>query len=148
MKALQGANKLLRSGRVQCLITEMNFDLDVTEAFLSFVADLEHVGYQFAHIGSLDYSELEITDQGQYEVFSTDSKQLQEVFDTYKRIRSFDERSGFRVYSGSMSLDRNGHYFDYTDVLFACRGGFPKRFSLLAKGNFRFQNGVWWLERH
>jgi hypothetical protein len=147
LKALQGAQGLLKSGRVQCVATEMNFDLNTTEAFLGFVSDLEQTGFQLAHIGSLDYSELEVTDQGQYEVFSTDSKQLKELFDTYKRIRSFDERSGFRVYSGSLSLDRKGHYFDYSDQIFACKDGFPKQLGVLAKGTVRFRNGVWWLER-
>merc|ERR1719324_1360949 len=97
---------------------------------LNFLADVENHGFQFAHLGSLDYSELEVTDKGQYEVFHTDSKQLQELFDTYKRIRSFDERSGFRVYSGSLSLDRNGNYFDYSDLIVACRDGFPSRFAV------------------
>jgi hypothetical protein len=105
------------------------------------------MGFQFAHLGSLDYSELEITNEGQYEVFSTNSKQLNELYDTYKRIRSFDERSGFRVYSGSLSLDRKGHYFDYTDLIFACRDGFPKEVSVLPQGKIRFRNGVWWLEK-
>jgi len=147
LKALQGAKGLLQSGRVQCLVTEMNFDLSTTETFLAYVSDLEKLGFHFAHMGSLDYSELEVTDQGQYEVFNTDSKQLQELFDTYKRIRSFDERSGFRVYSGSLSLDRKGHYFDYTDQIFACKDSFPKRLGVLDKGKIRFRNGVWWLEK-
>lgn len=147
LKALQGAHKLLKSGRVQCLVTEMNFDLNYTEALLNYVTELEHLGFHFAHLGSLDYSELEVTDQGQYEVFLTDSLQLRELFDTYKRIRSFDERSGFRVYSGSLSLDRKGHYFDYTNLIFACKQGFPSRLSVLAKGKIRFRNGVWWLEK-
>jgi hypothetical protein len=147
LKALQGARRLLESGRVQCLVTEMNFDLNHTEAFLNYVVELEHLGYTFAHMGSLDYSELEVTDQGQYEVFQTDSQQLKELFDTYKRIRSFDERSGFRVYSGSLSLDRKGHYFDYTDLIFACKKSFPKNLAVLAKGKHRFQNGVWWIEK-
>jgi len=147
IKALQGATKLLKSGRVQCLVTEMNFDLNTTETFLDLVSDLEKSGFKFAHMGSLDYSELEVTDQGQYEVFATDSKQLQDIFGTYKRIRSFDERSGFRVYSGSLSLDRKGHYFDYTDVIFACKDVFPKKMSILDQAKTRFQNGVWWLEK-
>jgi hypothetical protein len=147
LKALQGARRLLGSGRVQCLVTEMNFDMNHTDAFLKYVVDLEHMGFQFAHLGSLDYSELEITNEGQYEVFSTNSKQLNELYDTYKRIRSFDERSGFRVYSGSLSLDRKGHYFDYTDLIFACRDGFPKEVSVLPQGKIRFRNGVWWLEK-
>lgn len=147
LKALQGARSLLESGRVQCLVTEMNFDLNYTASFLNYVTELETLGFHFAHLGSLDYSELEVTDQGQYEVFRTDSKQLMELFDTYKRIRSFDERSGFRVYSGSLSLDRKGHYFDYTDLIFACRGSFPPRLSVLEKGTIRFRNGVWWLEK-
>jgi len=148
LKALQGARGLLESGRVECLVTELNFDLNHTEAMLSYVVDMEKLGFHFAHLGSLDYSELEVTDQGQYEVFRTDSKQLQELFDTYKRIRSFDERSGFRVYSGSLSLDRKGHYFDYTDTVFACKNDFPKRLSVLDKGKIRFRNGVWWLEKN
>jgi len=148
VKALQGAKKLLESGRVQCLITEMNFDLNTTESFISHVTDLEKLGFSFAHLGSMDYSELEISSAGQYEVFKTDSKQLQELFETYKRIRSFDERSGFRVYSGSLSLDRKGHYFDYTDLVFACKGSsFPEKLSVLDKGDVRFRNGVWWIER-
>lgn len=147
LKALQGARSLIESGRVQCLVTEMNFDMNHTETFLNYVGDLEKNGFRFAHLGSLDYSELEITADGQYEVFQTDSQQLKELYDTYKRIRSFDERSGFRVYSGSLSLDRKGHYFDYTDVIFACRNGFPARLGVLAKGKIRFQNGVWWLEK-
>lgn len=147
LKALQGAKQLLQSGRVQCLVTEMNFDLNSTEAFLGTVGELEKLGFNFAHLGSMDYSELEITNQGQYEVFRTDSKQLQELFDTYKRIRSFDERSGFRVYSGSLSLDRKGHYFDYTDLVFACKGKFPEQLQVQEKGDIRFRNGVWWLEK-
>lgn len=148
LRALQGARNLIESGRVQCLTTEMNFDLNHTDSLLSFVTELEQKhSFQFAHLGSLDYSELEVTDKGQYEVFRTDSKQLSELFDTYKRIRSFDERSGFRVYSGSLSLDRKGHYFDYSDVIFACRNGFPEGLSLLEKGKIRFRNGVWWLEK-
>lgn len=148
LKALQGAKSLLESGRVQCLITEMNFDLNHTETFISYVGDLEKNGFNFAHLGSMDYSELEISSAGQYEVFKTDSKQLQELYETYKRIRSFDERSGFRVYSGSLSLDRKGHYFDYTDLIFACKGTFPAQLSVLEKGNVRFRNGVWWIERN
>jgi hypothetical protein len=148
IKALQGARSLLESGRVKCLVTEMNFDLNHSDTFLKYVTELEHTGFQFAHLGSLDYSELEVTDQGQYEVFRTDAKQLQELFDTYKRIRSFDERSGFRVYSGSLSLDRKGHYFDYTDLIFACRDAFPKQLAVLEKGKIRFRNGVWWLEKN
>lgn len=147
LKALEGARGLIKSGRVQCLVTEMNFDVNHTESFLNYVGELEHLGFKLAHLGSLDYSELEVTDQGQYEVFSTDLKQLQELFDTYKRIRSFDERSGFRVYSGSLSLDRKGHYFDYTDLIFACKNSFPERLSVLEKGKIRFRNGVWWLEK-
>lgn len=147
LRALQGARGLVESGRVKCLVTEMNFDMSATESFIAFVTDMERLGFHFAHLGSLDYSELEVTDQGTYEVFHTDAKQLQELFDTYKRIRSFDERSGFRVYSGSLSLDRNGHYFDYTDLVFACKGDFPSRLSVLPKGKIRFRNGVWWLEK-
>merc|ERR1719221_1988561 len=124
----------------------MDFDLNTTEDLISVFSDLEGVGFQFAHLGSLDYSELEITDSGSYPAFMTDSKQLQELFDTYKRIRSFDERSGFRVYSGSLSLDRNGHYFDYTNLIFACRGGFPSGMPVSPKGQIRFRNGAWWLE--
>jgi len=147
IKALQGSMELLKSGRVKCLVTEMNFDLNTTETFLELVTELEANRFKFAHMGSQDYSELEVTDQGQYEVFATDGKQLTDIFGTYKRIRSFDERSGFRVYSGSLSLDRKGHYFDYTDVIFACRDGFPKKMSILAQAKTRFQNGVWWLEK-
>jgi len=147
LKALEGARGLIKSGRVQCLVTEMNFDVNNTESLLNYIGELETLGFKLAHLGSLDYSELEVTDQGQYEVFSTDLKQLKELFDTYKRIRSFDERSGFRVYSGSLSLDRKGHYFDYTDLIFACKNSFPERLSVLEKGKIRFRNGVWWLEK-
>jgi hypothetical protein len=147
LRALHGARQLLESGRVKCMVTEMSFDLNTTEELISFFAELEHLGFHFAHLGSLDYSELEITDSGSYPAFLTDSKQLQELFDTYKRIRSFDERSGFRVYSGSLSLDRNGNYFDYSDLIFACREGFPRRFAVEAKGSIRFKNGVWWIEK-
>jgi hypothetical protein len=147
LKALHGARQLLESGRVKCMVTEMSFDLNTTEELISFFAELEQLGFHFAHLGSLDYSELEITDSGSYPAFLTDSKQLQELFDTYKRIRSFDERSGFRVYSGSLSLDRNGNYFDYSDLIFACREGFPRRFAVEAKGSIRFKNGVWWIEK-
>jgi hypothetical protein len=147
LRALLGAQKLLESGRVKCLVTEMNFDQNSTEALLAFFAELEHKSdFRFAHIGSLDYSELEITDRGTYPVFLTDPKQLKELFDTYQRIRSFDERSGFRVYSGSLSLDRSGHYFDYTNLIFACRSGFPSGMPVLPKGQIRFRNGAWWLE--
>jgi hypothetical protein len=147
LKALEGARGLIESGRVQCLVTEMNFDLNHTDALLAYFAELEHAKFEFAHLGSLDYSELEVTDHGAYPVFLTDTKQLHELFDTYKRIRSFDERSGFRVYSGSLSLDRSGHYFDYTDVIFACKKGFPDRMAVMPKGRIRFKNGVWWLEK-
>jgi len=147
LKALRGAQQMLENGRVKCLVTEMNFDLNTTEELISLFTKLEHVGFHFAHLGSLDYSELEITDSGSYPAFLTDSKQLQELFDTYRRIRSFDERSGFRVYSGSLSLDRNGNYFDYSDLIFACREGFPSKFAVEAKGNIRFKNGVWWIEK-
>jgi hypothetical protein len=147
LRALLGARKLLESGRVKCLATEMNFDVNSTEALLTYLEELENRSdFHLAHIGSLDYSELEITDRGSYPAFLTDSKQLQELFETYKRIRSFDERSGFRVYSGSLSLDRKGNYFDYTDLIFACKGGFPTRMSMMPKGNIRFKNGAWWLE--
>mmetsp|Transcript_139973 Transcript_139973/g.241838 ORF Transcript_139973/g.241838 Transcript_139973/m.241838 type:complete len:413 (-) Transcript_139973:61-1299(-) len=146
LQSLQGARGLLNSGRVGCLVTEMNFDLDTSKALLGFFKGMEHTGYHFAHVGSLDYPRLEITDNGSYPLFKTDVQQLHELFDSYLRIRHFDERSGRRAYSGSLSLDRRGKFFDYTNLIFACRKPFSSRLAVREKGNIRFRNGMWWLE--
>lgn len=146
LQTLQGARGLLSSGRVRCLVTEMNFDIDTSKALLDVFQGMERGGYHFAHVGSLDYARLEVTDNGSYPLFKTDVQQLHELFDSYLRIRRFDERSGRRAYHGSLSLDRQGKFFDYTDLIFACRGSFPSRLTVREKGNIRFRNGMWWLE--
>merc|ERR1719191_685621 len=39
LKALIGAKSLLESGRVKCLVTSMNFDLNSTEALIAYFAE-------------------------------------------------------------------------------------------------------------
>jgi len=142
--ALKGAWSLLKSGRVRCLVTEMNFDPNSTAELLGLFLELQIAGFQLMHAGPLDSPELEITDMGAYPLFKTDVKQLHELHDTLRKIRAFDERTGYRVYGDGLSLDRKGRYFDFTNTVVALQGPVPKRVELKEKGKLRFRDGMWW----
>jgi len=145
LAALQGAKSLLQTGRVRCLVAEMGFDKNTTGPLLQLLHDLEHEGYRLGHIGPLDSPELEITDSG-YPIYETDFRQLRELKDMLKKIRKFDERSGYRAYHDGLSLDKEGHYFEYADIVVACRGSFPEKMNVKEKAKLRFKNGQWWPE--
>jgi len=145
LSALQGAKNILESGRVRCLATEMVLDKS-TAAFVDFLQQLEGHGYALLHAGPLALPGLQLTANGARQLFRTDSKQLRELYDTFKRIRQFDERSGFRVYGDGLSLDHDGQYFDYTNLVVACRGPLPDRLPVKEKAPLRFRGGRWWLE--
>lgn len=144
LAALQGAKSLLKSGRVRCALVEMDFDPNATEPLLEVLHGLEHDGYRLLHSGPIDSPHIEVSEKGSYPVFDTDTQQLRELSETLLRIRRFDERSGYRVYSNGLSLDRDGHYFDYTDLVVACQGRLPKGLVVQGKAEFHFKDGMWW----
>jgi len=146
LQALQGASKLLESGRVRCLLTELSFARNTTKDVLEILHGLERRGYSIAHVGSLDSPELEVGESG-YPLFKTDYTQLLELTDKLDKIRKFDERSGYRAYSDGLSLDRDGRYFDYADLVVACRVPFPAKMKVYEKATLRFQDGKWWPEK-
>lgn len=147
VEALKGSWSLLKSGRVKCLVTEMNFDPNSTSELLGLFTELQVMGFQLMHTGPLDSPELEITDMGAYPLFRTDVAQLHELHDTLGKIRAFDERTGYRVYGDGLSLDRKGRYFDFTNTIVAYQGHhLPKRVELKEKGKLRFRDGMWWPE--
>lgn len=145
LQALQGASALLESGRVRCLLTELSFSRNTTESMLDILQGLEHRGYNMAHIGSLDSQEIQVADTG-YPLFRTDVQQLRELTDKLDKIRKFDERSGYRAYSDGLSLDREGRYFEYADLVVACRVPFPATLKVYEKATLRFKDGKWWPE--
>lgn len=145
LKALQGAKKLLASGRVQCLAMEMTFENN-TEAEIDILRLLEERGYQLAHTGPSGSVALEISSSGAYVLYATDTKQLSEIDSTLRRIRTFDERSGLRAYGNGISLNREGKFFEYGELVFACKSGYPDRIEVRSVGKTRFGNGMWWIE--
>jgi len=146
LKALQGAQKLLASGRVQCLAMEMNFE-NTTEEELDILRILEERGYKLAQTGPGGSFALEISKSGTYVLYSTDTKQLSDVHSTMRRIRTFDERSGLRAYGNGISLNRDGKFFEYGELVFACKSGFPDKIEVRPTGKTRFGNGMWWIEK-
>eukprot|EP00747_Dinoflagellata_sp_TGD_P106892 gnl/TRDRNA2_/TRDRNA2_169972_c18_seq1.p1 gnl/TRDRNA2_/TRDRNA2_169972_c18~~gnl/TRDRNA2_/TRDRNA2_169972_c18_seq1.p1 ORF type:complete len:350 (-),score=65.82 gnl/TRDRNA2_/TRDRNA2_169972_c18_seq1:67-1116(-) len=146
LKVMQGARSLIKTGRVRCMTVELNFDKNSTEELLEFLHEVEHQGYRLAHPGPLDSPELDISEKGTYPLFMTDVRQLRELHDTFLKIRSFDERSGYRVYSDGLSLDTKGRYFDYTDLLIGCQGQFPSKITVNSKATLRYRDGMWWPE--
>lgn len=145
LNALRGSIELLASGRVKVLMTELNFDPLATHEVIDHLATLEASGYQLLHMGPLD-APLDISDEGTYHLFRTNSSQLLELHRKLGRIRSFDERTGQRAYGDGMSLDRKGRYFDYTDVVFAVKDTPPAHLVIKDNGKARFRDGMWWLE--
>jgi hypothetical protein len=146
LQALQGAKKLLASGRVQCLAMEMTFE-NKTDAEVDMLRILEERGYQLAHTGPMGSAALEISESGAYVLYATDTKQLSEVESTLHRIRTFDERSGLRAYGNGISLNRDGKFFEYGELVFACKSGYPKEIEVRPAGKTRFGNGMWWIEK-
>lgn len=142
--ALHGAKELIKSGRVRCVMAEVDFDKASMGSFLEALHDLERQGYRLAHAGPLDSPEIEIMADGTYPFFDTSSKQLGEIYDELEKIRRFDERSGYRAYSKGLSLDRNGRYFDYSEFVLACRGQFPDRLTVREEAKIRYSKGMWW----
>jgi len=145
LHALQGASELIKSGRARCIAFEMILDPNVTEEILPITHDLELAGYHLFQAGPLDSPNIEVS-QGSYPVYKTDSAQLKDLYETYLRIRRFDERSGYRVYEDGLSLDQDGRYFDYTNMVLACRGRLPRRLVVKEMARIRFQDGMWWPE--
>lgn len=142
LHALQGARGLLQGGRVRCLATEMIFDRNAS-ALVDFLRDVEGMGYVLLQAGPLTSPNKVL---GSHPLFRTDAKQLHELYDTFVKIRRFDERTGFRVYGDGLSLDRDGRYFDYTNLVVACRGQLPSKLVVKNKARLRFRGGKWWLE--
>jgi len=146
LKALQGAKKLLASGRVQCLAMEMAFE-NTTEYEIDILRLLEERGYHLAHTGPSGSVALEVSKSGAYVLYATDTKQLDEIQSTLRRIRTFDERSGLRAYGNGISLNREGKFFEYSEMVFACKSGYPDQVEVRPVGKTRFGNGMWWIEQ-
>jgi len=143
-KALSGARELLNSGRVQCMALELGFDKSTPDVIATLEL-LEVGGYKLAHTGPMG-STLEISKSGTYVLYSTSATQLREVDEALKRIRSFDERSGIRAYGNGLSLNRDGQYFEYGELVVACRQAFPEKLEVRQPGRIRFGGGMWWLD--
>jgi len=145
LRALQGAQHLLEGGRVQSIAVEMNFDEQSTEGLLGIFHDLEKYGYQLLHLGPHDSPRLDITDKGSYPLFRTDTQQLREIYERLLEIRRFDERTGTRVHGDGLSLDVDGRYFDYTNLVVALKE-VPALLTVRPKATIRFDSGTWWPE--
>jgi len=146
LKALQGSRKLLASGRVQCLAMEMAFE-NTTEEEIDVLRVLEERGYHLAQTGPSGSVALEISKSGAYVLYATDTKQLSDIQSTLRRIRTFDERSGLRAYGNGISLNRDGKFFEYGELVFACKSGYPDKLEVRPAGKIRFGNGMWWIEQ-
>jgi len=146
LHALQGARELINSGRARCITFEMILDPNVTQDILPITHDLELAGYHLFHAGPMDAPNIEVSRQGSYALYKTDASQLKELYETFLRIRRFDERSGYRVYGDGLSLDQEGRYFDYTNFVLACRGRLPRRLVVSDMARIRFKDGMWWPE--
>lgn len=145
--ALQGAASLLGSGRVRCMMVQVDFSRQTMKGVLSVLGNLEHQGFRLAHPGPLDAPDIEILPDGTYPLYQTDARQLGEIFDNFDRVRRFDERQNLRAYSAGLSLDREGRYFDYSDLVFGCRGRFPERLKVLEKAQIKYKDGMWYPHR-
>merc|ERR1719231_2202825 len=118
-----------------------------TEMEIDMLRVLEERGYQLAHTGPSGSVALEISQSGAYVLYATDTNQLNEIETTLRRIRTFDERSGLRAYGNGISLNREGKFFEYGELVFACKSGYPKEIEVRPAGKMRFGNGMWWIEK-
>jgi hypothetical protein len=147
LTALQGAGGLLSTGRVRCLLVEVNFDKQTTSKVFEILTNLEQQGYSLAHPGPLDSPEIEIEQSGAYQLFRTDVEQLTKIYENFDKIRRFDERTGYRAYSGGLSLDRDGRYFEYSDLVLGCRDHFPQGLVVRSKATIRYKDGRWYPDK-
>merc|ERR1719335_2027714 len=124
----------------------MTFE-NTTDEEIDVLRLLEERGYQLAHTGPSGSVALEISKSGAYVLYATDTKQLSEIETTLRRIRTFDERSGLRAYGNGISLNREGKFFEYGELVFACKTGYPKAVEVRPIGKMRFGYGMWWIEQ-